>query len=522
MFTTALLLCGGPSTPTNDMNPHVFVIFGASGDLTRRKLVPAIFQLYKNNSLPDCFALLGVSRTKFSDEEFRQQVTFDNKHLKDNNGEESELEAFAKKLYYQPIDTNDPAAYRKVKDRLEQLDEACSTEGNYIFYLSTPPSLYETIPEYLSQHDLNSKNGGWKRLVIEKPFGYDSASAKELNHTLQKYFEEDQIYRIDHYLGKETVQNLLVTRFANGIFEPLWNRNYIQHIQITSAESIGVENRGGYYDESGALRDMVQNHLLQIVAHIGMEPPNTFDAKAIRNEKLKLFQSIRPISEDEVPEYVIRGQYIASEMDGKKVKSYRDEKGVPESSRTETYVGMKFFIDNWRWAGVPFYLRTGKRLPTKVTEVVVTFKSPPHHLFFNVNEIQNAPNQLVIRIQPQEGLALHFGMKVPGAGFRVKTVDMDFHYSDLTNAYVPEAYERLILDCMKGDPTLYAMGDSVEVAWKFVDPIISAWKNNPDITVHGYSSGTWGPEAAEKLIEGDEGWRNPCPEISSAHENYEL
>lgn len=504
------------------MDSHVFVIFGASGDLTRRKLIPSIFQLYKNDSLPDNFALLGVSRTEFTDEEFQKTVTTDNKHLKNKEEDKKQLEAFAKKLFYQPIDTNDPEEYGKVKTRLHELDEKYNTQGNYIFYLSTPPSLYETIPEYLHQHDLNAKNGGWKRLVIEKPFGYDGKSARELNQILLQYFEEDQIYRIDHYLGKETVQNLLVTRFANGIFEPLWNRNYIQHIQITSAESIGVENRGGYYDESGALRDMVQNHLLQIVAHIGMEPPNTADAKAIRNEKLKLFQSIRLISEEEVPEYVVRGQYIAAEMDGKEVKGYREEKGVPDDSRTETYVGIKFFIDNWRWAGVPFYLRTGKRLPTKVTEVVVTFKSPPHRLFFNVDEIQSSPNQLVIRIQPQEGLALHFGMKVPGAGFHVKTVDMDFHYSDLTNAYVPEAYERLILDCMKGDPTLYAMGDSVEAAWKFIDPIINAWKNNPDITVHGYPSGTWGPAAAEDLIEGDEGWRNPCEEISNSQENCEL
>lgn len=504
------------------MDPHIFVIFGASGDLTRRKLIPAIFQLYKNNSLPDCFALLGVSRTEFSDEEFRKSVTTDNKHLKDKDQDTEALEAFAQKLYYQPIDTNEPEEYRKVKDRLHELDAACSTQGNYIFYLSTPPILYETIPEYLSQQDLNSKNGGWKRLVIEKPFGYDAKSARELNQILLQYFDEDQIYRIDHYLGKETVQNLLVTRFSNGIFEPLWNRNYIEHIQITSAESIGVENRGGYYDESGALRDMVQNHLLQIVANIGMEPPNTADAKAIRNEKLKLFQSIRPITEEEVPEYVVRGQYIASEMDGKPVESYRDEKGVPADSRTETYVAMKFFIDNWRWAGVPFYLRTGKRLPTKVTEVVVTFKSPPHRLFVNVDQIKKTPNQLVVRIQPHEGLELHFGMKVPGAGFRVKTVDMDFHYSDLTDAYVPEAYERLILDCMNGDPTLYAMGDSVEAAWKFVDPIINAWENNPDITVHGYPSGTWGPEAAEKLLEGDDTWRNPCEEISNSKENCEL
>jgi glucose-6-phosphate 1-dehydrogenase len=504
------------------MNPHIFVIFGASGDLTKRKLIPAVYELHKGGFLPDCFAVLGVSRTEYSDEEFREKLFTGNHHVK-GKGENQESDSrFARMLFYQSIDTNDPAEYSKVRDRLSELDEECKTQGNYIFYLSTPPNLYEIIPAYLSQNGLNNDSGSWKRLVIEKPFGNDKDSAIALNRKLLEYFHEGQIFRIDHYLGKETVQNMLVTRFANGIFEPLWNRNYISHVEITASEDIGVEKRGGYYDQSGAMRDMVQNHLLQVVAHIAMEPPITADAHAIRNEKLKLFQSIRPIPEAEVPQFVVRGQYISSVFNGEQVIGYREEEGVPAQSRTETYVAMKFFIDNWRWAGVPFYIRTGKRLPTKVTEAVVYFKAPPHHLFMLEKGLGKASNQLIIRIQPDEGLALQFGMKVPGAGFNVKNVDMDFHYSDLTDAYVPEAYERLLLDVMKGDPTLYARGDSVETAWQFIDPILNAWENNPDIKLYGYPAGSWGPDAAEKLLDPGTAWREPCPMTTEDRDYCEL
>ncbi|MEL7124362.1 MAG: glucose-6-phosphate dehydrogenase, partial [Bacteroidota bacterium] len=326
-----------------------------------------------------------------------------------------------------------------------------------------------------------------------------------------------------HYLGKETVQNLLVTRFANGIFEPLWNRNFIDHIEITAAEELGVEGRGGYYDTSGALRDMLQNHLLQVMAQIAMEPPTTADAKSIRGEKVKLFQSIRPITEDEVASYVVRGQYIASEINGEKVVGYRDEEGVPEDSKTETYVAIKLFIDNWRWAGVPFYIRTGKNLPTKVTEITIAFKAPPHTLFRNRKDITQAQNKMVIRIQPDEGLALNFGMKVPGSGFEVKNVNMDFHYSDLSNAYVPAAYERLLMDCIIGDATLYARGESVEAAWSFVDPIMKAWKNDPEIKLYGYPAGTWGPEQANMLFDTwPFSWRNPCPTLTDGDNFCEL
>lgn len=502
------------------MDPLIFVIFGASGDLAKRKLIPAIYQLYKSEYLPECFAVLGVSRTEYTDEAYRQFIFEDNKHI-NNNGTSAEYQKkFAEKLFYLPIDTKAQDDYALVRERLTELDEKCHTKGNYIFYLSVPPLLYETIPAHLAHHGLNSEEVGWKRLVIEKPFGYDQDSAKELNEKLLQHFKEDQIYRIDHYLGKETVQNLLVTRFANGIFEPLWNRNYVQKVEITSAEPMGVEKRGGYYDSSGALRDMVQNHLLQIVAHVAMEPPTFADAKSIRNEKLKLFQSIRPIRREEVGKYVVRGQYINSKIDGKAVTGYREEEGVPKDSKTETYVGMKFYIDNWRWADVPFFIRTGKRLPTKVTEVVVHFKAPPHHLFRKEKEIMGGTNKLIMRIQPQEGLMLNFGMKVPGAGFRVKDVNMDFHYSDLIDAYLPEAYERLILDCMKGDATLYARGDSVEAAWAFIDPIIEAWSNDDEIKLFGYPAGTWGPEAADELMLGE--WHNPCNKLTEDHHFCEL
>lgn len=502
------------------MQAHIFVIFGASGDLTVRKLIPAVFELFDGGYLPKHFALLGVSRTKFSDDEFRKKVVFENPHLPQGQHAEK-LRAFANMLHYQPVDTADKASYRQVRDRLEALDEQHQTPGSYIFYLSTPPKLYETIPEYLAAHGLNKTEKGFRRLVIEKPFGYDGTSASKLNNHLLRFFAEEEIYRIDHYLGKETVQNLLVTRFANGIFEPLWNRNYIHHVQITSAEDIGVQNRGGYYDESGALRDMVQNHLLQIVAHIAMEPPVSAEAKSIRNEKLKLFQSLRPIKPEEIDRYVVRGQYTASEIHGEKVSGYRSENGVPDTSRTETYVAMKFYIDNWRWDGVPFYVRTGKRLPTKVTEVVITFKPSPQRLFRSEQSFNDPYNQLIIRIQPHEGLAMQFGMKIPGQGFRVKDVNMDFHYADLIDADVPAAYERLIMDCMRGDATLYSLGESVEAAWRFIDPILEAWQGE-ESKIFGYPAGTWGPKEAEDLFRSGSQWRNPCDDLTSIGDFCEL
>lgn len=502
------------------MDPLVFVIFGASGDLARRKLIPAIYDLYKEKYLPENFVVLGASRSKLSDEDFVKKAFLESGFIDTAKDSKEVVDNFTKRLFYQPIATAEKESYSQLKTRLTKIDQEFDTQGNYIFYLSTPPKLYSIIPECLAAHGLHEEENSWRRLVIEKPFGTDLSSARALNIQLLKHFKENQIYRIDHYLGKETVQNLLVTRFANGIFEPLWNRNYIHHVEITNAESQGVGSRGGYYDHSGALRDMFQNHLMQIVAHVAMEPPISPDARSIRSEKLKLFKSIRPIKESEVSKYVIRGQYLSSTIRGEKVNAYREEEGVPLGSMTETFASVNFFIDNWRWSGVPFYVRTGKRLPTKVTEVVITFKKPPHTLFARVNELTDSHNQLIIRIQPDEGLLMNFGMKVPGEGFNVKNVGMDFHYSDLTNAHVPTAYERLLLDCIKGDATLYAHGESVESAWEFVQPIIDAWGNDPSIKMYGYPSGTWGPLESDDMIQPEQlTWRNPCKNLT-AGDNY--
>ena len=500
-------------TKTKD---QILVIFGASGDLTYRKLVPAVFDLFMQKLLPVNFAVLGVGRSELSNEAFRTKMGEGIKlfaHFKEDA--ENNLEEFNEKLQYISINTKESEDYIKLKKKLLELDAELNTLGNYIFYLSTPPSLYELIPGFLSEQGLNDGGKSFRRLIVEKPFGTDLDSAVQLNKALLKNFKEEQIYRIDHYLGKETVQNILVTRFANGIYEPLWNRNFIHHIEITASESIGVENRGGYYDDSGALRDMVQNHLLQLLTLVAMEPPTEISAASIRNEKLKVFQSIRPYQDEDLFKSVIRGQYMASNIRGQYNKAYREEKDVTEESRTETYVALKLFIDNWRWGGVPFYIRTGKRLPTRVSEIVIHFKPTPHRLFVENKEFCNDGNLLVLRIHPDEGILLKTGMKVPGGGFQVKKVNMDFHYRDLQETYVPSAYERLLLDCMLGDATLYTRGDGLEAAWKFVQPIIDFWKNNPDAPLYGYPSGTWGPEVADSLIEGEDiTWRYPCKNLA--------
>lgn len=486
---------------------QVLIIFGASGDLTKRKLIPALYNLHKQNLLPDKFAVLGASRSSFTDDEFRTKIE---EFLPANES----VDTFKKMLFYQQVFTNVPADFVPLKNRIQEISSDLQIEKNYIFYLSTPPSLYEIIPRLLWKNGLSKSKKYFRRLIVEKPFGTDLLSAKKLNVNLLNYFNEEQVYRIDHYLGKETVQNMLVLRFSNGIFEPLWNRNYVERVEITSAENLGVENRGGYYDHSGAMRDMLQNHLLQLVGFVAMEPPVVIEANAIRNETTKVFQSLRPISENQVYRYVIRGQYTESKIKNEKIAGYRKEPGVDQHSRTETFVALKFFIDNWRWAGVPFYIRTGKKLPTRVTEVVIHFKSVPHHLFGSRKSSATTNNQLIIRIQPDEGILLKFGMKTPGAGFAVQTVNMDFHYSDLADTVVPAAYERLLLDCMQGDATLYARGDAVEQAWQFVQPIINAWQSNPEIPIYGYPAGTWGPEDSNKLMKNGE-WRFPCKNLTN-------
>ncbi len=498
--------------------PHIVVIFGASGDLTKRKLIPALYELHQQRLLPEQFAVLGVSRTELSDQIFREKM---NEFLPTESVNENDKALFLNFLFYEAIETSTAGDYPKLKVRLEEIGRKLSIPANYIFYLSTPPQLYQVIPQILAEIGLNDCADGFKRLIIEKPFGTDISSARELNKKLLTHYQEDQLYRIDHYLGKETVQNMLVTRFSNGIFEPIWNQNFIHHIEITSAETLGVEDRGGYYDHSGAMRDMVQNHLMQLVSLVAMEPPVVIEANAIRNEMLKVFQSMRPIKEADVASQVVRGQYTQSHIGLEPVKGYRDENGVDPQSKTETFVALKFFIDNFRWAGVPFYIRSGKKLPTRVTEVVIYFKRTPHHLFEYQSGTEPVNNQLILRIQPDEGVLLKLGMKVPGAGFRVQNMNMDFHYNELSNVYLPSAYSRLLLDCMQGDATLYSRSDAVEKAWENVQPILDAWQNNPDVPIYGYPAGTWGPEMVDNLIEGST-WRRPCKNLANDGEYCEL
>ncbi len=507
-------------------NNCIIVIFGASGDLTKRKLMPAIYALYRQGLMPKNFAILGTSRSQYSDEDFRKKIIRDIKtYAKLKRAEQKKLVPFSKHLYYQALDATDFFHYDNLKVKLSEIDKKLKIGGNYIYYLSTSPSLYTSIAKNLGKKGLQveGKNSSWRRIIVEKPFGRDLKSAKELNRDLQSNFNEDQIYRIDHYLGKETVQDIFALRFANGIFEPLWNRNYVDHIEITAAESIGVEDRGGYYDHYGAMRDMIQNHLLQVLGTIAIEPPAFFNATDVRNESVKIFESLRPIKTSEVRKYAVQGQYVASKIKGQEVLGYRQEKNVSPDSRTATFVALKLYIDNWRWGDVPFYIRTGKYLPTRVTEVVIHFKKTPHHLFTKSELCEAMPNQLIIRIQPDEGILLKLGMKKPGAGFDIKEVNMDFHYSELADAYIPEAYERLILDCILGDATHYARADAVEACWKFVDPILKAWERNDKIKMYGYPAGTWGPPEASNLFDDQsQDWRYPCKNLANDGEYCEL
>ncbi len=504
----------------------IITIFGASGDLTKRKLMPALFDLYRKDLLPPNFAILGIGRTDYQDDSFREKMALEVNHVtKGKPVNQAELQNFLQHLYYHPMDSGNAGEYPQFKQKLTGINDVVGAKGNYIYYLATTPGLYQVIASNLGEQGLNqaADGTGWKRIIFEKPFGFDLASAKDLNQQVQQIFTEDQIYRIDHYLGKETVQNILAFRFANGIFEPLWNRNYIHHVEVTAAESIGVEDRGKYYEGAGALRDMVQNHLLQVIATIAMEPPAKFDAQSVRNEKVKIFQSLCPITPQQVPERVVRGQYVESIINGEMLAGYRSEKNVAVDSRTETFVALKLFIDNWRWGDVPFFIRTGKRLPTRLTEVAIHFKKTPHRLFRHQVSNQDGDNQLIIRIQPDEGILLRFGMKTPGAGFQIKPVDMDFHYKDLGDIEIPEAYERLLLDCIQGDATLYARADAVEACWTFITPILQAWRDNPDIKLYGYPAGSWGPEEAGGLFtEAGENWRTPANALVDQVQSLEL
>ena len=481
-------------------DPCTVVIFGASGDLTKRKLVPALYSLAEQNLLPGEFSVVGTARTPSSSDDFRSRMreavqTFSATRL----GTTGLWDNFSAGLSYTPTDASHPESFETLSALLSKIDKDRGTSGNRLFYLSTPPGLYVPITRILGSLGLN-QSSGWTRIIIEKPFGHDLESMRALNKQVQDVFSEDQIYRIDHYLGKETVQNILVLRFANGIFEPLWNRRYIDHVQITAAESLGVESRGGYYEQAGTLRDMIQNHLFQVFALIAMEPPVSLESSAVRDEKTKVMRAVRPISAHELDRFTVRGQYGAGAVNGNPAVGYQQEEGVRPSSNTETYAAIKLVVDNWRWAGVPFYLRSGKRMPKRVTEVAVQFRDAPHLLFRDNEPLQ--PNSLTLRIQPDEGIALRFGAKLPGQAFDIRTVHMDFRYGTSFGKKSPEAYERLLLDAMLGDSTLFAREDMVEISWQLLMPALDAWQK-PVSHFPNYQAGTWGPKEGDELIEKD-------------------
>jgi glucose-6-phosphate 1-dehydrogenase len=483
--------------------PCTLVIFGASGDLTKRKLVPALFRLVQERLIPAEFAVIGVARQQMSDEEFREQM----REAVSEYGEEEEIndevwESFARGLFYRQGDFRDAASFEALRDALAEIDKERATGGNHLFYLATAPSYFGLIAEQLGKAKLaQPQEGAWTRIIVEKPFGYDLESARKLNAELADVFKEEQVYRIDHYLGKETVQNLLVFRFANSMFEPLWNRQYIDHVQITNAEAIGVEGRGGYYDAVGVVRDMIQNHVFQVVSLIAMEPPVSLSANSVRDEKVKAMMAVRAIPPEQVNEFAVRGQYGPGYVLGEKVVGYREEPGVNPESSTETFAALKLYLDNWRWAGVPFYIRSGKRLPKRVTEIAIQFKDVPHRLFTQT-DAPLEPNVLVVRIQPNEGITLRFGAKLPGQATRIRWVNMDFRYGSSFGVEPPEAYERLLLDCMLGDSTLYARRDMTERGWEIVTPILEAWKQ-PATDFPNYAAGADGPQSAHELIERD-------------------
>jgi glucose-6-phosphate 1-dehydrogenase len=485
-------------------DPHVMVLFGATGDLSHRKVFPALAQLWRTNLLPQDWMLVAVGRRPYDDETFRAEVA---KALTDFSRVQLDAEVarqFLGRIVYHQGDFADDAAFDTLAVRLDDMDRELGTRGNRLFYLATQSSAFPLIVGQLGRCGLDHEvhGGGWRRIVIEKPFGRDLDSAKRLNREVGKVFRESQVYRIDHYLGKETVRNLMVFRFGNGIFEPLWNRRYVDHVQITMAESIGVEERGSFYEETGATRDVVQNHLLQLLTLVAMEPPATFEADALRDEKVKVLRAIAEPSRAEVARNVVRGQYGPGWVAAQQVKGYREEPEVDAASETETFLAARFKIDDWRWSDVPFYLRSGKRLPKRATEIAIQFKEVPHRLFREA-AVDPEPNVLAIRIQPDEGILLRFGSKVPGLGLDIRTVTMDFTYGSAFSVDSPDAYETLILDAMLGDASLFTRADEVEAAWSIATPVVDSWLDGPAPDFPNYAAGTWGPEAAEELIERD-------------------
>ncbi len=492
-------------------DPHVMVIFGAGGDLSKRKLIPALYTLARERLLPAGFVMLGTANRELDDKGFREE-------MRESCGRFARLRPvdkgvwrnFSKKLFYEQGDFSDPEFYQRLARRLEAIRRQFGVRPNTLFYLSVPPSVFPMIVKNLGDAGLVSRDyEPWTRIIVEKPFGRDLGSARTLNRQLKQVFREAQIYRIDHYLGKETVQNMLAFRFANGIFEPLWNSRYVDNVQITAAEPIGMEGRGAYFEEAGILRDMVQNHLFQVLCLTAMEPPVSMEAGAVRDEKVKLLKALRPLPTRRLDDFIVRGHYPMGRVLGEAVAAYRDEPGVAKGSTTETFVALKLFIDNWRWGNVPFFVRTAKRMPKKVTEISIHFRQAPHHMFGGNGGAGPAPNVLSIRIQPDEGIALHFGSKVPGPSTEIAPVTMEFRYGTSFGQEPPEAYERLLLDAMLGDGTLFIRDDETETSWSFISQIHEAWRRQKKKHIPVYPAGTWGPPEAEALMSGHMKWRNP-------------
>lgn len=499
------------------MKSNIMVIFGGSGDLAKRKLIPALYMLDKKSLLEKDFKIVATGRTSFSSEEFRERAkeALDT-YLNETDIDKKSMESFLTRFSYFVAD---PEKVDQVSELGEYLRQLTNEPLRTLYYLATPPWLYEIIPINLNAAGLISPES---RIIVEKPFGYDLESAVRMNDILRSVFTEKQVFRIDHFLGKETVQNILALRFANGIFEPLWNRNYIERVEITAVENIGIENRGGFYDTTGALRDMVQNHLVQLLALVAMEPPIAFNEKEFRNEVVKVYRSLKPLSPSDIEKSVIRGQYIESHIKGgKRINPYRDEKSVKPDSMTETFLAMKVNISNWRWEGVPFYIRTGKHMPTKVTEIIIHFKPTPHRLFSCRNECPDQ-NQLIIRLQPNEGAVLKFDVKVPGSGFQVKQVPMEFTYDKLGGVQSGDAYSKLIEDCLNGESVLFTRSDAVEASWSYFEPVLKHWQDGDNVPLYGYPAGTWGPEESDKIIEGGKSWSNPCKNLTDTDKYCEL
>lgn len=487
------------------------VIFGATGDLTKRKLFPALYNLAKDGHLPESFAIVGVGRQEMQSEEFRDQMVANLKEFAGTTGDDKSVKWFCERTYYTGGDfDDDKKLFADIKDMLR---DVCSTHDipeNFFYYMAIPPGLFANVAQKIVKNGLGKEeNGNWRRFIFEKPFGHDLESAKKLNADLLKILKERQIYRIDHYLGKETVQNLLVFRFGNSIFEPIWNRNYIDHIQITVAEQLGVEGRGGYYDKAGALRDMIPNHIFQLVTLTGMEPPFSFDADSVRDEQVKILQAIKCFTPEDALHCAVRGQYADGEINGENVPAYRTEESVSTDSNIETYAALKLSIDSWRWADVPFYVRTGKRLAARQSSIVIQFKKAPFVLFRDTPIERLTTNRIEIHIQPDEGITLHFGAKIPGPIVKMGAVDMDFNYVDHFGEQLSTGYERLLFDCMIGDATLFQRADMVESSWSIVSPILDVWAAVPPRDFPNYASGSWGPDAADELLAKDgRRWKN--------------